>query len=66
MKINIYKYKNVIKPLFWLTSFFNDNKVILVCKGYGEDWDYYTGLYWQEDKNINFKEYDDFQLWLNF
>ena len=56
----------IIKPLLWFTHFFSDNNLVLVCKGYGDDYEMYTGLYWQDDKSIDFSEkcYEDFQLWL--
>lgn len=66
MSIEISIFKNIAKPLIWLTKFFNDNKAVVVCKGYGDDWSYYTGLYWDEDKDNDFSEYEDFKLWLNF
>ena len=66
MRLEIPIFKNIVKPLIWLTNFFSDNKAVVVCKGYGDDWDYYTGLYWAEDKDNDFTEYDNFQLWLNF
>lgn len=67
MEISIPKFKNVIKLLLWLTKFFKERNAIVVCKGYGGDWDYYTGLCWCEDSgNIDFNSYDDFKLWLNF
>jgi hypothetical protein len=54
------------KPVLYLTNFFNDNKVILVCKGYDNDFDNYTGLYWDEDKDTDFScdIYEDFQIWI--
>lgn len=64
MKTEIYIPKILIKVILWFTQFFNDNKLVLVCKGYGDDWDYYTGLYWNEDKNADFNGYEDFQLWV--
>lgn len=56
------------KLVFSLVKDFNDNKVVLVCKGYDEDDDYYTGLYWPDDKNLDFSDdnYFDFQLWYSF
>ena len=55
------------KPVLYLTNFFNDNKVILVCKGYDNDFDNHTGLYWDEDKDTDFSDdvYEDFQIWIN-
>lgn len=39
-----------------------------MCKGYGDDYELYTGLYWAEDKDIDFFDtcYEDFRLWINF
>lgn len=65
MMIKIPTNPLIIKILLFLTWFFYDKHAVLVCKGYGDDWDYYTGLYWQEDKDLGFYDYDDFQLWLN-
>lgn len=66
MSIEISIFKNITKSLIWLAKFFNDERVVVVCKGYGDDWDYYTGLYWDEDKDNDLSEYDNFKLWLNF
>jgi hypothetical protein len=66
MNIDIPILKIIIKPVLWLTKFFNDDAVVLVCRGYGDDWEYYTGLYWDEDNDANFNEYKDFRLWLKF
>ena len=64
MKINIPRFFG--KILLWISQFFNDNKFLLVCKGYNEDNDYFTGLYWRDDKDLDFfdKSYGNFQLWL--
>ena len=43
------------------------NKIIVVCKGYNEDYDNYTELVWEDDKNLDFYDketYPQFQLWL--
>jgi hypothetical protein len=66
MKIDVAIFRIIFRPLLWLTKFFNDEKAVVVCKGYGDDWNYYTGLCWEEDKNIDFSEYSNFRLWLNF
>jgi len=57
--------KRIAKPILYLSKFFNDNYFILVCKGYNEDDDNYTGLYWDEDKDLYFldKCYTDYQIW---
>lgn len=56
MRIEIPIFKKIAKPLIWFTNFFSDNNAVVVCKGYGDDWDYYTGLYWDEDKDNDFTE----------
>lgn len=66
MGIDISILKIFIMPVLWLTKFFNDGNAVLVCKGYGDDWKYYTGLDWDEDKDINFSDYQDYRLWLRF
>lgn len=55
----------LVKTFMLLSNFFNDNNFLVVCKGYDGDYDSYTGLYWDEDKDIDIKdsEYFDFQLW---
>ena len=56
------------QAILWFASFFNDNNLVLVCKGYDGDYDLYTGLYWDDDKYIDFKrevDYEDFRLWIN-
>ena len=50
--VDIKLSQKIVKPILWLTNFFSDNIVVVVCKGYGDDWDYYTGLYWDEDKDL--------------
>jgi hypothetical protein len=42
-------------------------KVFVVCKGYNEDYDDFTELVWQDDKNLDFYDkntYPQFQLWI--
>lgn len=56
----------LVVPVLWLSHFFNDNNFVLVCKGYDNDWKYYTGLYWEDDKNNDFTDYKDFKVWLKF
>lgn len=56
-----------INPMFtkfilYLTQF--TNKVIVVCKGYNEDYDNYTELVWDDDKDININDYEDYRLWI--
>ena len=60
------KLRFLIRFILWLFHFFNDNNFVLVCKGYDNDWKYYTGLYWEDDKDNYFIDYEDFKIWLNF
>ena len=64
--IKISRY--LAKPLLWLSQFFNDNYFVVVCKGYDEDDEYYTGLYWPDDRYIDSsdEQYSDFQLWFTW
>ena len=63
------KIPRLLAPIIlWITQFFGDRYFMLVCKGYGEDYELYTGLDWGEDKNLDFigdKSYEDFRLWIN-
>ena len=65
MNIEIPILKIFVKPALWFSKYFNDNKIVLVCKGYGEDWKYFTGLCWYEDRYINTNDYNNYKLWIN-
>ena len=44
------------------------NRVIVVCKGYSDDYQNFTELVWRDDKCLDFydkKTYPEFQLWLH-
>ena len=62
--INIARW--LVHPLLWVSQFINDNTFQVVCLGYGEDYDNYTGLVWADDKDLPVydKEYTNFQVWL--
>lgn len=68
LELPVPRIRFIIKFILWLLHFFNENKIILVCKGYDNDWKYYTGLYWKDDKDNYFIDYEDFTIWvgLNF
>lgn len=56
----------LVKPILYLLFIFPKSEIILVCKGYGEDYDLFTGLDWEEDKELDFKndfQYEDFRIW---
>jgi hypothetical protein len=41
---------------------------IVVCKGYNEDYENFTELVWEDDKDLDFydkESYPEFQLWVN-
>jgi len=43
------------------------NIILVVCKGYNEDYWNFTELVWQDDKYLDFfdkESYPEFQLWL--
>lgn len=66
MEIKINKY--CVRFLLYLSYFLPQNKVLMVCKGYGEDYELFTQLNWEEDNELDFvndKQYEDFQLWID-
>jgi hypothetical protein len=66
MEINI--NKNIVKYLLYVSQFLPENKFLVVCKGYGEDYDLFTQLNWQEDNELDFvndTQYSNYQLWID-
>lgn len=58
--------KNLVKGVLFLAQIFPENKVLVMCKGYGDDHELYTQLSWDEDNNLDFatdNQYYDFELW---
>lgn len=50
-----------------ILSFNPFRRILVVCKGYNEDYENFTELVWEDDKNLDFydkKTYPQFQLWL--
>ncbi|KKW41640.1 MAG: hypothetical protein UY92_C0015G0052 [Candidatus Magasanikbacteria bacterium GW2011_GWA2_56_11] len=44
------------------------HRLLVMCKGYGEDYKNFTELVWQDDKYLDFYDknsYPKFQLWLS-
>ncbi|OHA40970.1 MAG: hypothetical protein A3H68_02870 [Candidatus Taylorbacteria bacterium RIFCSPLOWO2_02_FULL_46_40] len=42
-------------------------RVLVMCKGYSEDYENFTELVWGDDKNLDFYDretYPAFQLWM--
>jgi hypothetical protein len=62
---NIKITKSFVKIFLFISRFFSDNNFVVVCKGYDADEENYTGLYWDDDKDIYLRDdtYYDFQLW---
>lgn len=57
----------LVKPILFLLKMIRYQKIVLVCKGYGEDYELYTELSWEEDSELEFKndtQYQDFRIWL--
>jgi len=43
------------------------NRVMIMCRGYNEDYKNYTELVWEDDKYLDFfnrASYPQFQLWI--
>ena len=41
-------------------------KILVMCKGYSEDYENFTELVWRDDKDLDFYDsetYPEFQLW---
>ena len=59
--------RSLTKPILFLFYMLGCQKILLVCKGYGEDYYSSTELCWEEDKELDFKndtQYNDFRIWL--
>lgn len=42
-------------------------QVLVMCRGYGEDFENFTELVWNDDKDLDFADsetYPQFQLWV--
>ncbi len=43
------------------------DQVFVMCKGYNEDYENFTEIVWEDDKDLDFynkNEYPEFQLWI--
>lgn len=66
MEIKINKY--CVRFLLYILRLLPENKILVVCKGYGEDYELFTQLNWEEDNDLDFvsdNQYCDFQLWIS-
>lgn len=51
------------KLILWINPF---DRVLVMCKGYSEDYENFTELVWGDDKYLDFYDretYPEFQLW---
>lgn len=42
-------------------------RILIMCKGYDEDFESFTELVWEDDKHLDFydrEDYPEFQLWI--
>jgi len=71
MEINLSPF--FAKLLLWLThllrlaDFRLFNRILVMCKGYSEDYENFTELVWTDDKYLDFYDretYPQFQLWI--
>jgi hypothetical protein len=65
MEVNV--SRRFVKPFLFLFKILGCQKMLLVCKGYSEDYELFTELNWDEDKELDFNsdtQYQDFRIWL--
>lgn len=58
-----------ISPFFakWILRYNPFKRVLVMCLGYGEDYELFTELCWDEDADLDFwdrERYTEFQLWV--
>lgn len=63
LQISIFKF--LVKPILWFSHFLNDNYFVLICKGYDDDFENFTGIYWRDDKE-NCLNYEEYNLLISF
>jgi hypothetical protein len=52
-----------------ILAFTSNKRILVMCKGYNEDYDNFTELVWEDDKDLLFKDstsYPEFQIWIRF
>jgi len=55
------------KPILFLFKILGCQKMLVVSKGFGIDYELFTELFWDEDKELDFNndtQYQDFRIWL--
>lgn len=56
---------------FWAKTILRLNpflRVLIVCRGYNDDFENFTELVWRDDRDLEFydrESYPEFQLWIN-
>jgi len=69
--MNWIKSTAIVLSPFWAKIILRFNpfrQAIVVCKGYNEDYENFTELVWEDDKDLDFHDkesYPEFQLWVN-
>jgi len=61
MEMNLYPF--LARIILRINPF---KKLLVMCKGYNEDYENFTELVWEDDKNLDFYDsetYPQFQLW---
>jgi hypothetical protein len=51
----------------WILHYNPFNRLLVMCKGYDEDYENFTELVWEDDKDMDFSDkdsYPQFQIWL--
>ena len=64
MAINVSPF--FAKLILSIIPYSMSHRVMVVCRGYSEDYENFTELVWEDDKYLDFydrKTYPQFQLW---
>ncbi|MCX6759172.1 MAG: hypothetical protein NT012_01185 [Candidatus Nealsonbacteria bacterium] len=64
MEINLSPF--FAKFILRLIPYRLSHRVLVMCKGYSEDYESFTELVWEDDKDLDFyntETYPQFQLW---
>ncbi len=64
MAINLSPF--LAKTILKLIPYQLSHRILVVCRGYSEDLDNFTELVWEDDKDLdfyNYETYPEFQLW---
>lgn len=64
MNFGIPIFKFLVSPLLWFSQFLNEKNLVLVCKGYDDDFELFTGIYWRDDKD-NCLDYENYKIWIS-